>query len=50
MNCGTKNTFNVQVQYMMQHHANPEFAFLYYTLKYGKFRTQYYHTLLRLML
>ena len=33
----------------MKNHSNSEFGFLYYNLKYGKYRTQYYHTLGKLL-
>ncbi|CAD7936196.1 unnamed protein product [Amoebophrya sp. A120] len=40
---------NEMVQYMMKNHAADEFKFLYHNIKYGKYRSQYYHTLGKLL-
>ena len=41
---------NDMVKYIMQNHASQEFAFLNYSLQYGRMRTQFYHTLMKLLL
>eukprot|EP00392_Amoebophrya_sp_AT5.2_P011946 g12036.t1 len=40
---------NAMVQYMMENHCKEEFRFLYHSIAYGKHRTQYYHTLGKLL-
>jgi len=40
---------NDLVKYILGNHASPEFGFLSYSLKYGKYRTMFYHTLAKLI-
>jgi exportin-7 len=40
---------NDMVKYILSNHASPEFGFLTFGIKYGKYRTMYYHTLGKLL-
>merc|ERR1719197_2022627 len=40
---------NDMVKYILTNHASRDFGFLNHSLQYGKYRTQYYHTLGKLL-